>query len=158
MFVRGEYAAAQTAYAECIALCRRAGFEMGLADLLWQWAWAAVRAGDLIQADHALNEAFEINRRIGNQDALVAVAVVATELAAAQHHWPEAAHLIGSLATVQQHIWVFNISEVEMLAEIKRVETETRQALGDTAFDAAHADGATWPLAQAIEQTPAHGP
>ena len=152
MFLRGEYVAAQLAFADCIAMCRRAGFVMGLADWLWQLAWADLRTGDLVQAEARLEEAYEINRRIGNQDALAAVAVVTAELFAIQARWHDVARLAGSLAKIERHLWVINMSTDEVLAKMAQFETDAHHALGEVAFNAAHTEGSTWPLALLIER------
>ena len=152
MFLRGEYVAAKLAFADCIAMCRNAGFVMGLADWLWQLAWVDLRTGDLVQAEARLEEAYEVNQQIGNQDALAAIAVVTVELFAIQGRWHEVARLAGSLAKLERHLWVINMSTDEVLAEMARFEADARYALGEVAFSAAHAEGSTWPLASLLER------
>ncbi len=152
MFARGDHEAAQATLAECIILCRQAGFAMGLADWLWQLAWAALRIGDPAQAEARLAEAFEINRRIGNQDALSAIAVVTGELCATQQRWRDVAQLAGSLAKTGRHVWVINMSTDEVLNEMGRFEADARHALGDAGYVEAHSEGGAWPLSLVIER------
>ena len=69
-----------------------------------------------------------------------------------QARWHDVARLTGSLAKIERHLWVINMSTDEVLAEMARFEGVARHALGDIVFNVTYAEGATWPLALLIER------
>jgi hypothetical protein len=148
----GDYAQAQAAFEESVALCRQMGNKPGIADWLIQLATVALYQSDYGQVRSALVECLLLCREIGNAEAIADCLVIAAGLAEANRQWERAATLLAAADTIlERYNQLHRLVDSSSYAEYTQRVAAVRVHLSEHLFDTSWAEGRAMESGQAIQ-------
>jgi tetratricopeptide (TPR) repeat protein len=147
----GDYAQAQSAFEESVALCRAVANKLGAADWLIQVATAALYLLDYAHAQAALGECLPLSRDLGHDGAIADCLVIAAGLAGAKSHWERAVALLAAADTILERFrLLYRVVDPSSYAEYTRRVAAVRSQLSEQSFVRAWATGRAMTRVQAI--------
>jgi non-specific serine/threonine protein kinase len=152
---QGQYERARPLLEESLALRRHYNDKWGMGTSLGSLGWLALRQGDYARMRAAMAESLSLRLDTGDKGGLAwcleKLAEAATlEAPRSPADLARAARLYGAAAALRAP--VRSVIDPADQPEHERHLARLRAALGDAAFDAAWAEGARLPLAEAVEQ------
>jgi hypothetical protein len=147
--LEGDYRRAASASEQCVPLAREAGVWGCLVWALHHWGFATWKQGDLDTGRARLEESMALFRERGHVYGLARSLERLAGLALAQQQTERAARLYGAAASLRDTIGspLVPLGQAELDQDVAAL----REALGETAFACAWAEGGEMPLEQALE-------
>jgi non-specific serine/threonine protein kinase len=139
---------ARRAYEECLEVCLRTGESRRIALMYFNLAFLAQHEGDHLRSLNAARHALQIARDMNNRGEMAwGLPLIAGSLAALGQA-ERAAQLLGMSRAFQERLGSYIMPADQQ--EFDRIRAEVRTQLGQSAFEAAIADGRKMTLDQAI--------
>jgi predicted ATPase/class 3 adenylate cyclase len=148
--VEGDLDRAEPLYAESLAMNREEGAGSNIAVNLLNLAMVAIGRGSAARAREILVEALQIAAQIGSKQACRNALDVAAGLGALLGDWPRAARIYGAAQAELEQTGVRRETADE--AFLAPLVTKAREALGESAFAVAEAEGRALAFEESIAE------